>query len=166
MKNTLIICIVICFIFLVVFLVGLFGNLRERENDELDNGEYTSICTIEYNDGEDTVSTKTTTNYNKNKIDNNMKVDTTYTFEDQNEFEEKIKSLEENSILYEANKDVSYEYKINKKRKTYTITLIYSKIEINKNTRNRYKMDKIVRDSENNDETCDLIGITRRELGV
>ena len=95
-----------------------------------------------------------------------MKVDTTYTFEDQNEFEEKIKSLEENSILYEANKDVSYEYKINKKRKTYTITLIYSKIEINKNTRNRYKMDKIVRDSENNDEKCDLIGITRRELGV
>ncbi len=168
MKDTTIIGIIACVVILGVFAIVLFGRPEDnnRSTNELKEGKYTSICTLEYKEDNDIVLTKTVTNYDKNRIAINMKVDTTYTFDDEKEFEEKINSLKDNSILYEANKGARYEYKINKKRKSYTITFIYEKIEMNKDSKDRYKLEKIVKDSEENDETCDVIGITRREIGL
>ena len=133
---------------------------------QLDEGKITSICTKTEEIDSITVASKTTTNYDKNQIATNMKVETTYTFKDKKLYDYYVS--EQKKSLLETKKDNKsiQDYLANDKNKTLSTILAFKELKLSKKEKKNYTASKIITDSEKNKEKCEINGATRKELGL
>lgn len=163
-----------CFSTLFVLSLFLFAGCgskeKEKDSSKVEKGAIIVTCKSG-NLGDDVIKMKSTviSNFDKNQVIMNYRVETIEEHSDKKTFQERKKIYDETYKDMKDSDDYSYSYEVDEKKKTFTMISVVKNMNISEygeEERKTYELKNYIENYEEGAYKCSLKGITRGELGL